>query len=96
MWVENVKNTYRYNEFKSKALLKFFFFLILFKLCLMIFILIKFSFDPNPTKRINFYGAIIGNALTYLGSLGYAQTGVQRYNSLPTLSQARRFVSPLH
>ncbi len=48
------------------------------------------SFDPDPTKRMNFYGVTLGNALTFLGVYGYSQTGLQRYASLPTLGQARR------
>jgi len=48
-----------------------------------------FEFDPNPTKRLNFYACIFGEAFTAAGVFGYIQAGVQRYANLPTIKQAK-------
>jgi len=48
-----------------------------------------FDFDPDPTKRMNFYGAFFGNALTYMGIYGHLQVGMQRYCSMPTKTKAQ-------
>ena len=51
-------------------------------------IFIYFSFDPNPTKRINFWGVVFGNALTGASVYGHRQEGYQRYAAMPTISKA--------
>ena len=47
-----------------------------------------FSFDPDPTKRLNFYGVLFGNALTFMGIFGYQQVGVQRYTTMSSMTKA--------
>ena len=37
-----------------------------------------YSFDPNPMKRVNFWGVIFGNALTGASLNGHRQEGYQR------------------
>ena len=48
-----------------------------------------FSFDPNPTKRLNFWGLIFGNAFTYASVGGHRQEGYQRYAAMPTVTKAK-------
>jgi len=47
-----------------------------------------FDFDPDPTKRVNFYGVVFGNALSYMAIYGHIQNAVQRYVTLPSKTQA--------
>ena len=49
---------------------------------------ISFSFDPDPTKRINFWGVVFGNALTGASVYGHRQEGYQRYAAMPTINKA--------
>ena len=57
-----------------------------------IFYLVFFSWDPSPSIRMNFYGVVFGNALSYASVDGHSQASFQRYNSQPTLGYARKFV----
>ena len=41
-------------------------------------------------KRMNFYGALVGNGLTATALYGYTQVGFQRYSSLSTVDKARK------
>lgn len=51
--------------------------------------LIFFDFDPSPFKRLSFWSTVIGGTFSTLTIFGVGQTTVQRYSSLPTLSEAR-------
>ena len=49
------------------------------------------SFDPDPTKRLNFWGLIFGTALSGVSTCGQRQEGYQRYAAMPTMSKAKRY-----
>ena len=47
------------------------------------------SFDPNPTKRLNFWGLIFGIGFASTSLAGHRQEAYQRYAALPTISKAK-------
>ena len=51
------------------------------------------SFDVDPTQRLTFWSTVIGGTFSTLTIFGIGQTSVQRYCSLPTLAQAKRYLS---
>jgi len=51
--------------------------------------IIFFNFDPDPTVRLTFWSTVIGGTFSTLTIFGIGQTSVQRYCTLPTLSQAQ-------
>ena len=53
---------------------------------------LSFSFDPNPTKRLNFWGLIFGNGLSVASVYGHRQESYQRYAAMPTMSKAKMCV----
>ncbi|KAG4066302.1 hypothetical protein HA402_000526 [Bradysia odoriphaga] len=51
-----------------------------------------FDFDPSPYTRVSFWNAVLGGSVAMLGAYATNQATIQRYLSLPTLSDAKRAV----
>ena len=52
-----------------------------------------FSFNPDPTRRITFWTISFGTIFSALATFGVGQPTVQRYCALPTLRQAKLYVT---
>lgn len=57
------------------------------------FFLILLSFDPDPTTRHTFWALVIGGMINWAGTYGASQASIQRFSSLPTLRDAKRYIS---
>ena len=51
-----------------------------------------FNMEFDPRERHTFWGTTLGSGVMWLSVFGVSQTQVQRYLSLPTISQAQRAV----
>lgn len=49
------------------------------------------SIDPNPGKRHSIWSLIIGGYFTWVTIYGVNQSQVQRYLTVPTIKQARKY-----
>ena len=49
------------------------------------------SFSPSPFERSSAWGYVIGFSAIQICSLSLLQVGVQRYNALPTLQDAKQY-----
>lgn len=56
--------------------------------------LILLSFDPDPTTRHTFWALVIGGMINWAGTYGASQASIQRFSSLPTLRDAKRYINP--
>ncbi len=52
-----------------------------------------YSFDPSPYTRVTFWNAVVGGSVAMLGAFATNQATIQRYLSLPTLSDAKKCVN---
>ena len=50
------------------------------------------SFNPDPTVRHTFWTLIFGGYFMWLAVFGVNQTQVQRYMSMPTIKDVRKYV----
>lgn len=54
-----------------------------------------FSLDFDPTERYTLWGSLIGAAFLHMSVYGANQLQVQRYRTVATISQARKYVKIL-
>ena len=50
---------------------------------------LKFTFDPNPLIRQNFWSILIGQTVFWTGTYGANQAQIQRALTVPTLRKAQ-------